>query len=196
MKLYDIPVLQRKPNQAEEIPIRAGITVAQPYKLELAEQEKVTRNFLSQAPRNQRFKHYSLYRFWLRSEGLWISKLVKITVRLLRKEELLALAHIHQLDKAEFGIKLSWEYNTKEELWHMSWCVDAARPGLVFTDKFLSNDSLPQLLNYQMIDDNTLVMTEGKYEEIFLLKGDNQRLRELRNEGKLLRRLWEYKFVP
>ncbi len=139
--------------------------------------------------------HYKLYNFWSRSEGLWLSKLVKVAVRFLSEQELLAVSQIHLLDKAEFGVKMSWEYNTKEELGHMLWCVNAMQPGLVFTDKGLSNYSSPQVLHYQMVNDNKLVITTGKYEETFLLDGDSRRLRELRYEGKLVRRLRENKLV-
>lgn len=77
----------------------------------------------------------------------------------------------------------------------MSWCVDANQPGLVFTDRGLSSHSPPQIFNYQMVDDNQLVMAAGKYEETILLEGDNRRLREQRFKGKLIRRLWENKLV-
>ena len=76
----------------------------------------------------------------------------------------------------------------------MSWCVDGKHLGLVFTDKGLSNDTPPQILDYQM-KDNKMVITTGKYEESFLLDGDIRRLRELRYDGKLVRRLWENKLV-
>jgi hypothetical protein len=44
-----------------------------------------------------------------------------------------------------------------------------------------------------MIEVNKLVIKFGKLEETFYLENDNKRLRELRQEGKLLRRLWEEK---
>lgn len=141
-------------------------------------------------------KHYKLYSFWLRSEGIWFSKLVKVTVKLLSAQELLAISFLHRINQVEFGVRINWEDNIKEESGHMSWCVDANQPGLVFTDKGLSSDSPPQILDYQMFDDNKLVITTGKYEETFLLDGDQRRLRELRYDGKLVRRLWENKFQP
>lgn len=90
---------------------------------------------------------------------------------------------------------MSWKHNTKEDSGHMSWCVDANQPGLVFTDKSLLSDSLPQIVGYQMVDDNQIGMTAGNYEETILLEGDSRRLRELKFKGKLIRRLWENKFV-
>jgi len=38
------------------------------------------------------------------------------------------------------------------------------------------------------------VITADKFSETFLLDSDRRRLRELRVEGKLIRRLWENKF--
>lgn len=75
----------------------------------------------------------------------------------------------------------------------MSWCVDAEQPHLVFTNKSLTDDGPPKVFNYQMLSANKLIITDGKYEEIFLLKSNSHRLRELRYEGKLIRRLWEQK---
>ncbi len=143
---------------------------------------------------DKQLKQKSLYNFWYRSEGIWFSKLVKVAVRLLDEQELLAISQIHHLNKAQFGIRMSWEYNTKVQPGQMSWCIDISHPGKVFTDKGLLSNT-PQILYYQMVDDNQLVITSGKYEETFLLKGDNRRLRELRYEGKLVRRLWENKFL-
>lgn len=140
------------------------------------------------------FIHQNLYNFWSRSEGIWLSKLVKVRVSFLDEQELLSISQIHLLTDAEFGVKMSWEYNLKAESGHMSWCADANQPGLIFTDKSLSKDSLPGIFDYQMVNEHKLVMTVGKYEETFILDGDSRRLRELRYEGKLLRRLWENKF--
>lgn len=158
-------------------------------------EDKLTRGFPPGATHSQQVKHDNLYSFWFRSKGLWFSKLVKLTVRLLSVQELLTISKIHHLDQAEFGVKMSWEHNIKEDSGHVSWCVDANQPGLVFTNKGLLSDSLPQIFDYEMVDDNQLVMTAGNYEETILLEGDIRRLRELRFEGKLIRRLWENKFV-
>ena len=164
--------------------------------LKLQDEGSFRREFLSQLTPNRLFKHYHLYNFWSRSEGLWVSKLVKVTVRFLDEQELLVVSKIHALDNTEFGVRVSWEYSKKEESGHMSWCVDSHHLGLVFTDKSLLSDTPPQILNYQMIDENKLVITAGKYEETFLIHDDTRRLRELRYDGKLVRRLWENKFLP
>lgn len=140
------------------------------------------------------FIHKNLYNFWSRSEGVWLSKLVKVRVSLLDEQELSSISQIHLFTEAEFGVKMSWEYNLKEESGYMSWCVDSNHSGLVFTDKSLSKDSSPRIFDYQMVNDHKLVMTVGKYEETVVLDGDTRRLREQRYEGKLLRRLWENKF--
>ncbi|MBD1808357.1 hypothetical protein H6F98_23295 [Microcoleus sp. FACHB-SPT15] len=138
------------------------------------------------------FFHHDLYDFWFRSRGVWVSKLVKVTVGLLDEQELLAISQIHQLSEAEFGVKMAWNYVTKDESGQMSWCVDANQPNLVFTNKSLTGDT-PRILDYQMIGVNKLVIKFGKLEETFYLENDNKRLRELRQEGKLIRRLWEEK---
>ena len=134
-----------------------------------------------------------LYNFWSRSQGVWVSKLVTVIVSWLEEQELLSISQIHNLTGAEFGVKMAWRYSKKPESGNMSWCVNANYPNLVFTNKSLTNDSLPRVFSYQMLDANQLVITAGKYEETFLLEGDNRRLRELRYEGKLIRRLWEEK---
>lgn len=138
--------------------------------------------------------HQQLHDFWSRSEGIWFSKLVKVRVSLLDEQELFSISQIHLLTTAEFGVKMNWEYNIREESGQMSWCADSSQPGLVFTNKSLAKDSKPSIFDYQMIDKNQLVITVGKYEETFILDGDSRRLRELRYEGKLVRRLWETKF--
>jgi len=140
------------------------------------------------------FIHKNLYNFWSRSEGVWLSKLVKVRVSLLDEQELSLISQIHLFTEAEFGVNMSCEYNLKEESGYMSWCVDSNHSGLVFTDKSLSKESLPRIFDYQMVNDHKLVMTVGKYEETVVLEGDTRRLREQRYEGKLLRRLWENKF--
>jgi hypothetical protein len=141
-------------------------------------------------------EHERLYRFWSRSQGLWMSKLAKVTLCLLDEGELATLSHIHVLEQPEFGIKLAWEYQLKAESGQMTWFVDAAQPGLVFTNKSVKEDSLPAIYNYQMMGDRMLVTATGELEERTLLEGDRQRIRELRCDGKLVRRHWEHKFNP
>lgn len=142
------------------------------------------------------FEHDRLYQFWLRSQGLWMSKLAKVTLCLLEEWELAALSHLHVLDRAEFGIKLAWEYQRKAESGQMCWFVDAAQPGLVFTNKSVQADSLPAIYDYHMVGDRMLVTATGELEERTVLEGDCQRLRELRCDGTLVRRHWEHKFNP
>jgi hypothetical protein len=142
------------------------------------------------------FEHDRLYRFWSQSQGLWISKLAKVTLCLLDERELPALSQIHVLEQPEFGIKLAWEYQLKAESGQMSWFVDAAQPGLVFTNKSVRADSSPAIYDYQMVGDRMLVTATGELEERTVLEGDRQRLRELRCDGTLVRRHWEHKFNP
>jgi hypothetical protein len=142
------------------------------------------------------FEHDRLYQFWSRSQGLWMSKLAKVTLCLLDERELQALSQIHVLEQPEFGIKLAWEYQLKAESGQMNWFVDAAQPGLVFTNKSVQADSLPAIYDYQMVDDHILVTATGELEERTVLEGDRQRLRELRCDGTLVRRHWERKFNP
>jgi hypothetical protein len=137
--------------------------------------------------------HDNLYQFWRRSEGIWFSKLVNVTIRLLPQTELLAISQRHLLEQPEFGVRMSWEYNTKPQSGQMIWCVDTAYPGLLFADRSMLDNS-PQIFDYQMTGDQHLVITADKYCETFLLDGNHRRLRELRVEGKLIRRLWEHKF--
>jgi hypothetical protein len=139
------------------------------------------------------FIHNELYKFWLPSTGVWDSHLLTLTVKWLHEEELLLIGKIHHLHQAEFGVKMSWEYKKKSESGHMSWCVDAARPNLVFTNKSLAPESSPRIFNYQLLAANKLVMSIGKYEETVMLESDRRRLREQRYDGKLIRRLWEEK---
>ena len=139
------------------------------------------------------FIHNELYKFWLPSIGVWDSHLLTLTVKWLDEQELLLIGKIHHLDRAEFGVKMSWEYKKKSDSGHMSWCVDAARPNLVFTNKSLAPESQPSIFNYQLLTANKLVMSVGKYEETVMLESDWRRLREQRYDGKLIRRLWEEK---
>ncbi len=136
--------------------------------------------------------HDQLHQFWQRSQGIWFSKLVNVTVRLLPQTELSAISQRHLLEQPEFGVRMSWEYNTKPQSGQMIWCVDTAYPGLLFADRSMLDHS-PQIFDYQMMSDRHLVITADKYSETFLLDGDFRRLRELRVEGKLIRRLWENK---
>jgi hypothetical protein len=41
------------------------------------------------------FEHDRLYQFWSRSQGLWMSKLAKVTLCLLDERELQAFSQIH-----------------------------------------------------------------------------------------------------
>jgi hypothetical protein len=143
---------------------------------------------------NRAFKHDRLYQFWWRSQGLWFSKLAKVTLRLLDERELQTFQHIHSLEHPEFGVRMAWEYQLNSEVGQMVWCVDAAQSSLVFTDGGITKNSSPAIYQYQMVDDLTLTTTNGEIEERTVLEGDNLRLRELRTEGKLVKRLWENRF--
>lgn len=140
--------------------------------------------------------HSQLYNFWLRSQGMWVSQLVTVSVNWLDDQELAAISQIHCLSATEFGVKMSWQYSKKSDSGNMCWCVDADQPQLVFTNKSLTDDSPPRIFDYRMLAENKLIIKAGKYEEIFLLESDNHRLRELRVEGKLIRRLKEQKITP
>lgn len=140
--------------------------------------------------------HSQLYNFWSRSQGIWISQLVTVSVNWLDDQELAVISQIHCLSTPEFGVKMSWQYSKKSDSGNMSWCVDADQPQLVFTNKSLADNSPPRILDYRMLAENKLIITAGKYEEMFLLESDNHRLRELRIEGKLIRRLKEQKVTP
>jgi len=180
--------------KVQEIPIKtAKFALDLCQKIKLQNEDKLTQAYSLNSTKN-RYQHYKLYDFWFRSEGIWFSKLVKVAVRFLDAQEVLIISQIHELEQPEFGIRMSWEYNTKAESGQMYWCVDANQKGRIFIDKSLS-DNNPQIAYYQLIDDNKLVTTVGKYEETFFLKGDSRRLRELRYDGKLVRRLWENKFA-
>jgi hypothetical protein len=41
----------------------------------------------------------------------------------------------HQMEEAEFGIRLSWEYSLRNESGQMIWCVTANHPDTLFTDQ-------------------------------------------------------------
>jgi hypothetical protein len=140
------------------------------------------------------FKHCNLYQFWWRSQGLWLSKLVKVTLRFLDEQELQTIQQIHTLEQPEFGVRMAWEYQTKSEVGQMAWCVDTNQPSLVFTNHGIADNTLPAIYNYQMVGDLTLVTTNGEIEERTALDGNSRRLRELRTGGKLVKRLWENKF--
>lgn len=136
--------------------------------------------------------HQQLYDFWLRSTGVWVSPLVIVNVRFLENQEIFSLAQIHNLEQVEFGVNMFWEYRKKTESGYMSWCVDACQPNLVFTNKGLTSNN-PCILSYQMLNPNKLIITVDKLEETFILANEGRRLRELRYDGKLMRRLWEQK---
>ncbi|WNZ26975.1 hypothetical protein HJG54_29065 [Leptolyngbya sp. NK1-12] len=137
--------------------------------------------------------HQSLYEFWHRSQSLWSCKLAQVSVDFLSASELAEIQQLHQLQQVEFGVHLSWKYLTRAGSGQMSWCVDANHIGAVFTDKGLLEQSLPQVYQYQMLDENTLIMSVDKYEETIRLESDCRRLREHRYDGKLIRRVWEHK---
>jgi hypothetical protein len=145
---------------------------------------------------NSSFRHRNLHQFWWRSQGLWLSKLAKVTLRLLDERELQTLQKVHALERPEFGIKMAWEYQTKSEAGQMLWCVDAAQSSLMFTSRGMTDDSSPTVYHYQMIDDHTLITTMSEIEERTVLEGNSRRLRELRSEDRLVRRLWENRFSP
>jgi hypothetical protein len=140
-------------------------------------------------------KHTKLYEFWSRSEGLWLSKLVKVSIKLLTPTDLLAVTLLYQLEQPEFGIRLSWEKNISEGFGQMIWCVDASQANSIFTNMGINPDSQPSVYHYHLQSDDTLITIYGKAEETNLLEqNNNRRLRELRYDGKLIRRHWEDKF--
>jgi hypothetical protein len=142
------------------------------------------------------FKHCNLYQFWWRSQGLWLSKLAKVTLRFLDDPELQTFQQIHALERPEFGVKMAWEYQAKADVGQMVWCVDAARSSVVFANQGMTDNTPPATYRYQMIGDFTLITTNGEVEERTALDGDSRRLRELRANGKLVKRLWENRFSP
>lgn len=143
---------------------------------------------------NPSFRHRNLYQFWWRSQGLWLSKLAKVTLRLLDEQELQTFQQVHDLEQPEFGVRMAWEYQTKSEVGQMLWGVDAAQASLVFTDRGIADNSAPDIYHYQMVDDRTLVTANSEFEERTALDGDSRRVRELRTEGRLVKRLWENRF--
>jgi hypothetical protein len=143
---------------------------------------------------NRAFKHDRLYQFWWRSQGLWFSKLAKMTLSLLDEREIQKFEYVDSLEQPEFGIQMAWEYQTNLAAGQMAWCVDAAQSNLIFTNRSITENCLPAIYRYQMIDDHTLITTLGEIEERTVLEGDSRRLRELRTGDKLVRRLWENRF--
>jgi hypothetical protein len=144
----------------------------------------------------QPFVHDALYQYWFRSQGIWFSKLVKVAVRFLNAHELLNVGQLHGLnDTIEFGVRMQWEYYTKDECGHMSWCVDATHPNIMFSDRSVISHE-PQVLHYTMPHPDELKITLDDLEERFCLQSNRHQLRELRRNGRLLRRLWEHKFSP
>jgi hypothetical protein len=137
--------------------------------------------------------HQSLYEFWHRSQSLWSCKLTQVSIYFLSTAELANLRQLHQLEQVEFGVRLGWKYLTRDGAGEMAWCVDAAHPGIIFTDKDVLEQYSPQVYQYQMPDSNTLVMSVDKYEETIHLETEHRRLREHRYDGKLMRRVWEHR---
>lgn len=156
-------------------------------------QDKSSSQILQDSSSNQRFKHEQLYNFWTRSEGIWFSQLVKVTVKLLDEPELLAISEIYLLTQAEFGVRTNWEFNTKAESGSMTWCVDASQPSLLFTNEKLPHEHLPQIFSYRLVNDNQLAIAGDDSEEIYWLDGNNRRRRELRYQNQLVSRVWETK---
>jgi hypothetical protein len=149
-------------------------------------------HLLSQPPP---FKHQALYDFWLRSNGLWHSKLVKVVIKLLTAPELISITQLHHLEEPEFGIRMSWEYNTKDSSGQTLWAVDANCLDRIFTDQGVPSDQQPTIYHYQLLSHDILLTIAGKAEETNILESsNNHRLRELRYDGKLIRRHWESKF--
>jgi hypothetical protein len=138
--------------------------------------------------------HDCLYHFWERSQGLWLSKLAKVTLRFLDEQELQSFPPVDGLANPAFGIRMAWEYQTKPAVGQMLWCVDADRDSLVFANQGITANSLPAIYRYQMRDDDSLVTTNGDTEERTALEGDSRRVRELRMGEKLIKRLWEHRF--
>jgi hypothetical protein len=151
-------------------------------------------NLLLSSTINSAFNHFNLYQFWWRSQGLWLSKLAKVTLRFLDEQELQTFQQIHTLEQPEFGVRMAWEYQTKSEAGQMAWCVDANQPSLVFANQGIADNTPPAIYHYQMVGDLTLVTTNGEIEERTALDGDSRRLRELRTGGKLVKHLWENRF--
>lgn len=49
------------------------------------------------------FIYKNLYNFWSRSEGVWLSKLVKVRVSLLDEQELSLISQIHLFTEADLA---------------------------------------------------------------------------------------------
>ena len=151
------------------------------------------------------FSHEELRQFWVRSQGVWFSKLAKVAISFLDNAELQTVGKIHDLnDSILFGIRLQWEYYTHSKSGQIRWCVDAAHPNLIFPDRSATqafidrstNSDQPPTIHYKLHNSNELIMTVADLEERILLENDNHRLREQRQDGKLIRRLWEHKLNP
>jgi hypothetical protein len=138
--------------------------------------------------------HDRLYHFWERSQGLWLSKLAKVTLRFLEEQELQSFPPIEGLSIPAFGIKMAWEYQTKPDSGQMLWCVDADQASLIFANQGIMANSFPISYQYQMLDSCALVTTNGDAEERTALEGNSRRVRELRTGGKLVKRIWENRF--
>ncbi len=140
------------------------------------------------------YSQASLHRFWGRSQGLWLSKLAKVSLRLLEEQELQGLQQIHSLEHPAFGIRMAWEYQMKPEVGQMMWCVDATQPHVIFADRNMADSTSLAVYRYEMVEDQTLITTNGENEERTVLEGDSRRVRELRASGRLVKRLWESRF--
>jgi hypothetical protein len=81
------------------------------------------------------FQHQKLYDFWSRSVGLWQAKLVKVMIEILTPPDRAIVTQLHQMEEAEFGIRLSWEYSLRNESGQMIWCVTANHPDTLFADQ-------------------------------------------------------------
>lgn len=138
------------------------------------------------------YLHDNFYQFWQKSQGVWTSPLVTVTVNWLDRQGLLSLGQMHQI-QLEFGVNMMWKYHKKSDSGSMAWGVDTNYSNLVFTDKNPGQDGGVSINSYEFVAANKLVMAHAQYEETFYLASDNRRLRELRIDGKLVRRLWEDK---
>lgn len=155
------------------------------------------------------FSHNALYQFWLRScrasqgesQGVWCSNLATVTVRFLTASELQEVGQLHHLKNIEFGICVQWQYNNKPQAGQIRWCVDSKHPHLIFPDRSAAKtfanradaSDKPPVLYYTLFNANEISITIGDLEERVYLQHDTYRLREIRQNGQLIRRVWENK---
>jgi hypothetical protein len=141
--------------------------------------------------------HEDIYDFWFRSIGVWQSQLSVLTVDWLDKRELSEVSNIHHLSKADFGIKMNWNYKHRKEDGCIFWSVSREYKNLIFPSQSF-RDNMP-LCTYQcrVIGKSKIsftinaVDTVDTYEETIFLKNNECRTRELRLAGRLIRRLRE-----